>query len=80
MLQNPTDNVNISSGNGLVLAGSKPLPEPMLTQISVTIWNHQGNELNINSLAPGYVILSTLVQVMAWGLTAQVITRTKTDL
>ena len=30
--------VNIGSGNGLVPSGNKPLPEPMLTQISVTIW------------------------------------------
>ena len=29
--------VNIGSGNGLVLSGNKPLPEPMLTQIYVTI-------------------------------------------
>ena len=29
------------SGNGLVLSGNKPLPEPMLTQIYVTIWRHQ---------------------------------------
>ena len=29
--------VNIGLGNGLVLSGNKPLPEPMLTQISVTI-------------------------------------------
>ena len=26
--------VNIGSGNGLVPSGTKPLPEPMLTQIS----------------------------------------------
>ena len=26
---------HIGSGNGLVLSGNKPLPEPMLTQISV---------------------------------------------
>ena len=32
--------VNIGSGNGLVLSGSKPLPEPMLTQISVAKWRH----------------------------------------
>ena len=32
--------VNIGSGNGLVLSGSKPLPEPMLTQISATVWCH----------------------------------------
>ena len=35
-----TDDVNIGSGNGLVPSGNKPLPEPMLTQISVTIWRH----------------------------------------
>ena len=33
--------VNIGSGNGLVPSGNKPLPEPMLTQIYVTIWLHQ---------------------------------------
>ena len=32
--------VNIGSGNGLVLSGNKPLPEPMLTQIYVAIWRH----------------------------------------
>ena len=33
--------VNTGSGNGLVPSGNKPLPEPMLTQIYVTIWHHQ---------------------------------------
>ena len=33
--------VNIGSGNGLVLSGTKPLPDPMLTQFYVTIWRHQ---------------------------------------
>ena len=32
--------VTIGSGNGLVPPGIKPLPEPMLTQIYVTIWRH----------------------------------------
>ena len=32
--------VNIGSGNGLVPSGNKPLPGPMLTQISVAIWRH----------------------------------------
>ena len=32
--------VNIGSGNGLVPSGNKPLPEPMLNQISVAIWRH----------------------------------------
>ena len=27
--------------NGLVPSGNQPLPEPMLTQISVAIWRHQ---------------------------------------
>ena len=39
ILQNSFDDiwyVNIGSGNGLVQTGNKPLPEPMLTQISVT--------------------------------------------
>ena len=30
--------VNIGSGNGLVLSSNKPLPEPMLTQIYVAIY------------------------------------------
>ena len=33
--------VNIGSGDGLVLSGDKPLPEPMLTQFFVTIWRHK---------------------------------------
>ena len=32
--------VNIGSGNGLVPSGNKPLPEPMLTKLSNTIWRH----------------------------------------
>ena len=30
--------VNIGAGNGLLPDGTKPLPAPMLTQISVAIW------------------------------------------
>ena len=33
--------INIGSGKGLVPSGSKPLPEPMLTGISVVIWRHE---------------------------------------
>ena len=33
--------INIASGNGLVPSGTKPLPEPVLTQIYVNIWCHQ---------------------------------------
>ena len=36
--------VNIGSGNGLVPSGSKPLPEPMLTQIHIVSLGH--NELS----------------------------------
>ena len=32
--------VNISSGNDLVPSDNKPLPEPMLTKLYVTIWRH----------------------------------------
>ena len=32
--------VNIGSGNGLVPSGNKPLPEPMLSKITVAIWRH----------------------------------------
>ena len=39
--------VNIGSGNGLVQSGNKPLPEPMLTQISLTIWSQ------MTALIPG---------------------------
>ena len=28
----------MGSGDGTVLSGNKPLPEPMLIQFSVTIW------------------------------------------
>ena len=38
---------NIGSGNGLVPSGNKPLPEPMLTQISVAIWCHLATMCNI---------------------------------
>ena len=33
--------INIGSGNGLVPSGTKPLPEPMLTQFYVGIWCHE---------------------------------------
>ena len=40
--------VNIGSGNGLVPSGTKPLPEPMLTQISVAIWCHYATMSQLN--------------------------------
>ena len=54
--------VNIGSGNGLVLSGNKPLPEPMLTQISVVIWCHWAriewvhSSSQINSLVQHYSV------------------------
>ena len=32
--------VNIGLGNGMVPSGTKPLPEPMLTQSYDAIWHH----------------------------------------
>ena len=32
--------LNIGSGNGLVLSGTKPLPEPMLAKFYDAIWHH----------------------------------------
>ena len=32
--------VNISLNNGILPPGNKLLPEPMVTQIYVTIWRH----------------------------------------
>ena len=40
----PTDNlVNTGPEEGLVLSGSKPLPEKKLTQICVAVWRHLVN-------------------------------------
>ena len=33
--------VNTGSGKGLVPSGTKPLPEPVLTQLHVSIWHRQ---------------------------------------
>ena len=38
--------VNIGSGNGLVLSGNKPLPEPMLTDLYCHMTSLGHNELN----------------------------------
>ena len=32
--------MNIGAGIGLVPPGNKPLPEPMMNQIYLTIWHH----------------------------------------
>ena len=37
--QDSTDEVIIGSGNGFVVPGNNPLPQPVLTQIYVTIWH-----------------------------------------
>ena len=41
--------VNISSRHWLVSAANKPLPEPMLTHISVVIWGHTISYCNLNA-------------------------------
>ena len=60
--------VNSGSGNGLVPPGNKPLPKPMLTQIYVPIWHHQG----VVSL-----MFCKLSKVISWKYTMPEITRTK---
>ena len=47
--------VNIGSGNGLEPSGGKPLPEPMLAQVSVAIWRHYAT-MSFNHDNP-YIIL-----------------------
>ena len=38
--------VNIGSGDGLVPSGKKPLPESMLTEISVAVWRHEATTMS----------------------------------
>ena len=43
--------VNIDSGNGLVLSGNKPLPaELLLTQIHDAIWRHYSRPEWVNEI------------------------------
>ena len=35
------DDVNIGSGNGVVLSGNKSLPQLLLTNIHNAIWHHE---------------------------------------
>ena len=37
------DQVNIGSDNGLVSSGNEPLPEPMLSKITVAVWRHRAS-------------------------------------
>ena len=49
--------VNIGSGNGLVPSGTKPLSEPMMTQIYVNMVSIGHNECIVtivDTLAPGH--------------------------
>ena len=55
MPQNFNNEVNIGSGSGLVPSGNKSLPEPMLTQIYVTIWHH----LNITDIQKANILETT---------------------
>ena len=61
--------VNVGSRNSLVLSGSKPLPEPMLTPSHVAIWCDQASMcFNSSPLSVRYRRQwtgSALVQVMA---------------
>ena len=41
--------LNIGSANALVPSGNKPLPEPVLTQIYVSIWQ---SSVKVNTLRP----------------------------
>ena len=46
------DKSNIGSGNGLVLSDNKPLPDPVLTEFSVTIlWPQLLKQLCLNNNA-----------------------------
>ena len=40
LIEMSLDFTDIGSGNGLLPDGTKPLPEPMLTQIYVAKWRH----------------------------------------
>ena len=40
--------VSIGSGNGLVPSGNRPLSEPMLIQIYITIWCHKPQWIDVN--------------------------------
>ena len=57
--------VNIGSGNGLVPSHNKPLPEPMLTQISVAIWRHQAT-MSFNTWEVLSYIYHTSQQLCTW--------------
>ena len=52
--------VNIGSGNGLVLSGNKPLPEPMLSQIyeqkkKKKLWTSFDPDLCRHMMSLGYI-------------------------
>ena len=49
--------VNIGSGNGLVPSGSKPLPEPMLTQISSHHMELLGHKKLITYVLENWVVI-----------------------
>ena len=54
---------HFGSGNGLVPSGTKPMPEPMLTQIFVTIWH---GSLGHNGLMWCHRKHLAAVEVMTW--------------
>ena len=58
--------VSIGSCNGLVPSGNKPLPEPMLTQISVVIWRQYASTAYIRNAYR--TINMWLSDFQMWGL------------
>ena len=58
--------INIGSGNGLVPAGNKPLPEPILTQIYVIMSSLGHNKLTLKSL--GHTGWDPTLVMMTWQL------------
>ena len=57
--------LNIGFGNGLVPSGSKLLPEPMLTQISIARWRHKAiTHLPLDKMA--YILQTTFANAFSW--------------
>ena len=67
-----------TSGNGLVSPGNKPLHEPMLTQICVTIWLHQATVIYsynmVLSMATHFnIMLFNVNQILQWKVICDII-------
>ena len=64
--------VNLCSGNGLVSSDNKPLLEPMLIQIYITIWRH--NELHHRYAVTINIQLKSMA-LWRWCLNSKALTR-----